>query len=89
MILKYSPFPKVVAREELKNAKFPKVVAFAQPKLVAQPKVVAKTAKSAKTAKISAKAKTNIKQIAVRQKQKQERKILRPSKSKNVWKNFC
>ena len=37
----YSGFPKVVARKGLKNAKFPNVVAFAQPKLVAQPKVVA------------------------------------------------
>ena len=36
----YSVFPKVVARKGLKNGKFPKVVAFAQPKLVAQQKVV-------------------------------------------------
>ena len=33
---KYSGFPKVVARKGLKNAKFQKVVAFAQPKLVAR-----------------------------------------------------
>ena len=37
----YSGFPKVVARKGLKNARFPKVVAFAQPKLVAQSKAVA------------------------------------------------
>ena len=37
----YSGFPKVVSRKGLKNAKFLKVVAFAQSKLVAQPKVVA------------------------------------------------
>ena len=37
----YSGFLKVVARKGLKDDKFPKVVAFAQPNLVAQPKVVA------------------------------------------------